>query len=310
MVADAIKADKALFIKLGREGVWEKDCLTRDQTLRLGYNEIDFEKCLRGKWEEVKQDAVSQFGKKATFHFTQIRYFYEEGKDTLWVTFYGGKLWWCFSDPKITFVASDKSKIRPVIDTWSCTDKYGKELQETKLSGRLTSMRRFQGTICRVKELDYLLDKINGRTSAALNDAEQAYLAAVNKLLPLIQQLTWKDFELLADLIFRQAGWRRLSELGKTQKSIDLDLWMPLTNERVLVQIKSTAGLDQVESYKETYHRDMSGYSRFFFIVHTPNSSLDGYEETDEDFTFIGPLSLSRLVVDYGLTEWVMSKVS
>jgi hypothetical protein len=54
-----------------------------------------------------------------------------------------------------------------------------------------------------VKELGYLLDKINGRASPAVNEAEGAYSALISKLLPLIRQLTWKDFELLTDLIFR-----------------------------------------------------------------------------------------------------------
>ena len=64
-------------------------------------------------------------------------------------------------------------------------------------------------------ELEYLLNKINGRTSPSVNDAEQAYLTAVDKLLPLIQQLTWKDFELLTDLIFRQGGVEKAQRAGQ-----------------------------------------------------------------------------------------------
>ena len=85
---------------------------------------------------------------------------------------------------------------------------------------------------------------------------------------------------------------------------------MPLTNERVLVQIKSAAGLDDLESYKETFRKDIKGYSRFFFVVHSPEKSLEGYEEEEAGFNCIGPTTLARLVVDYGLAEWVMSKVS
>jgi len=46
---------------------------------------------------------------------------------------------------------------------------------------------------------------------------------------PLLQSLWWKDFELLADLIFTQSGWQRTSVLGKTEKSIDLELLSPVT---------------------------------------------------------------------------------
>jgi hypothetical protein len=94
--SDQIRPEKALFIKLGAGGKWEADCITRDQTLRLGYYEINYEKCLNKRWNEVRQDAIRLWAKEATFHFNQIRYFYEEGAKTLWVTFYGGRLWWCF----------------------------------------------------------------------------------------------------------------------------------------------------------------------------------------------------------------------
>jgi hypothetical protein len=85
---------------------------------------------------------------------------------------------------------------------------------------------------------------------------------------------------------------------------------MPLTNERVLVQVKSAADLDELVTYKETFRKDMKGYSRFFFVVHSPKASLEGYEEGETGFNYIGPTALARLVVDYGLAEWVISKVS
>ena len=42
----------------------------------------------------------------------------------------------------------------------------------------------------------------------------------VRALVPLMHLLTWKDFELLVDLVFANSGWRRVGVVGKTQKTI------------------------------------------------------------------------------------------
>ena len=56
---------------------------------------------------------------------------------------------------------------------------------------------------------------------------------------PLIQGLHWRDFELLAELVMTQGGWRRVSATGGVQMAIDIELELPLTRERALVQVKS-----------------------------------------------------------------------
>ena len=61
----------------------------------------------------------------------------------------------------------------------------------------------------------------------------------------------WKDFETLVDLLFRQAGWRRLSVLGETMKYADLELEEPITMERYQVQIKSAADLGDFARYRD-----------------------------------------------------------
>jgi hypothetical protein len=40
------------------------------------------------------------------------------------------------------------------------------------------------------------------------------------------------DFEMLADLLMTQRGWRRIGILGRTQQMLDLDLVLPSTGER------------------------------------------------------------------------------
>src|SRR5947209_7669068 len=99
-----IKADKALYIKLGGGGLWERDCIERDQTLRLDYKEIPHELCQAGDWEQVREMALEKYRCNegwATNHKNQIKYFYEPGPEVLWVTFFADHLWWCFSERRI-----------------------------------------------------------------------------------------------------------------------------------------------------------------------------------------------------------------
>ncbi|WP_162484273.1 hypothetical protein [Yersinia intermedia] len=44
---------------------------------------------------------------------------------------------------------------------------------------------------------------------------------------------------MLVDLIFSASGWRRTGSLGRTQKTVDIEL--PTTGERAFVQVKSVA---------------------------------------------------------------------
>lgn len=110
-----INPDAAFFIKLGRSGQWEEDCLRHAQTIRLGFNDTDHDACLRGDWEKIRRGLLQE-GKakgKATEIANEIRYFYESDGNTLWVTFYGNRMWWAFAEGMATRLA-DGSKTRPV----------------------------------------------------------------------------------------------------------------------------------------------------------------------------------------------------
>jgi hypothetical protein len=112
-----IEATKVLFIKLGEGGKYEKDCIEKDQTLRLGYSRVPHEICMKGDWKAVNDYFIQVDKTKpfvATSHSNQIKQFYEESEQTLWITFYANKLWWCLSKPEITLLP-DKTKTRPVI---------------------------------------------------------------------------------------------------------------------------------------------------------------------------------------------------
>lgn len=293
----------AYYIKLGRGGEWERECIEEKQTLRLGYREIPDDLCRKGKWDEV-QDIREDSG-AATRDRNQVRAFYEADESVLWVTFFGDRLYWCFSKPEITLLP-DKTKIRPVIGSWFSTDIQGNPLQKNQLSGSLLRMQGFRGTICKVKEFKYLVRKINGVVEPEVESALRAKAEFESKVETLIRKLNWKDFELLIDLIFRQAGWQRMGVVGKTEKAIDLDLQYPITGERFLVQVKSSASLQQLQNFRERM-AEYQDYDRAYFVVHTPSSDLAKTQVDDIEIWL--PRDIAHQVVLYGLADWLIAKV-
>lgn len=304
-----INPSEAVYIKLGSNGgEWVHECIYDKQILKLGYTEIDHDICLHKEWDKVAEQCarISKDKGAISRHVNQIRKFYEAGEDVLWVTFHANLLWWCFSRPEVTLL-SDKTKIRPVIGKWRSEDIKELSLQMNQLNGSLRSMEGFRGTICSVKEFPYLINKINGTIPEEIEET-QANLSELEKSLEIIiKNLYWADFEILIDLIFRQAGWQRVSTLGGTQKTIDLDLLSPITEERYAVQVKSQAGLSQFKEYQERF-QDMKGYSKVYFVVHTPDSDLKNYDMEDNAFELIFSDKIARLAIKYGLIEWIMNK--
>ena len=305
-----IKPARILFIKLGEGGKYEQDCIEKDQTLRLGYSEVDHQLCINHDWDAVHNYFTTIENAKAfvaTSHTNQIRQFYEEDENTLWITFYANKLWWCFSQPEIT-ILSDKTKTRPVVGKWSDKDVNGNVLLAGNISGKLLKTQGFRGTICKVPEERYALAKINCEQLKEVVEVEQAMDNLKNKLTFLIQHLQWKDFETLIDLIFRNAGWQRVGDTGKTQKTLDLELFAPVTGERAIVQIKSQSTLKEFEVYQEEFAK-MNDYDKFFYVVHSDKGSLANYVNETETKLYLVD-KVADLTIAAGLVDWVVKKTS
>jgi hypothetical protein len=305
---EPINPSRALYIKLGGRGMWEHDCIEQG-TLRLGYNEIDHNLCIQGDWQAAHQYYVSRGGDPgaATRHMKQIQEFYEAESDVLWITFHANRLWWCFSERVITLLA-DGTKVRSATEGWNSKDIKGNSLDMSRLKGSLLKVQAFQGTICNVRESDYLINKINGKASPEVAEVESASTQLHQAIEAAIKSLTWGDFEILADMIFQRAGWQRVGPLGRTQKTIDLELYSPITRETYAVQVKSEADRATFDDYRARYS-EMEGFARFYFVVHSPAKNLTKEADyADDDFELILPGDIAEWVVQYGLTDWVIAK--
>jgi hypothetical protein len=135
-------------------------------------------------------------------------------------------------------------------------------------------------------------------------------LAAVQELrscaLALIRMLAPQDFELLVDLVFTTSGWRRVGVVGRTQDTLDIDLLLPSTGERAFVQVKSKTTSIELAEYIAKFGDRADLYSRMFYVYHSGTPSAPD----DRRVTLIGPEHLADLVVDAGLTGWLIEKVS
>lgn len=301
-----ITAKEAYFIKLGRAGEWEAECL-RQGTLRFGYRETPHELCLNGDWK-----AVQRFWKKrrgddgtATRDMNQIRTFYESSSETPFITFSGGLLHWCRPHGPVELLA-DGGRRRATLDGWHSTSAGGTKLTTDRLSGHLLKVQMFRGTICQVKAFEYLLRKLNDALLPEVAAAEEAERALLDAIVGLMRLLTWQDFELLVDLVFSTSGWRRVGVVGRTQKTVDLELLLPTTGERAFVQVKSQANASNLREYARGLE-EASAYDRMFFVWHTGEVPDD---EDKGDITLIGPSRMARMVLDAGLSSWLREKVS
>ena len=304
-----ISPSRALYIKLGRGGKNAKECI-QNRTLRLGFIEADHQSCLQGDWDRVREQlAHIQNEGTRTRAVNQIRDFYEAREDVLWIIFHGGRLWWCHSEPEIT-LKDDNTKTRPVIGQWKNSSIREEPLSMDRLSGKLLAVQRYQGTICSVHAFDYLVNRINGTLPPQVKEAEEAYSNLMTKLEPLIRDLHWRDFETLMDLIFRQAGWQRLGKAGGPQKTIDLDLFVPITAKRYAVQIKSQAGRRAIEEYRKRFETLKGDYDGFYFVVHSPSDDLDDIPQDDHTpkVKLMLPKDIAQQAVQYGLAEWIINK--
>jgi hypothetical protein len=151
---------------------------------------------------------------------------------------------------------------------------------------------------------DYAVRRINGVKTPEVERALAAMEATRLAALDLMRLLGPRDFETLVDLVFTSSGWRRLGVVGKTQKTLDLDLTLPSTGERAFVQIKSKTSSAELAEYVARLE-EQGPYDRLFFVFHSGEAETD-----DERVTVVGPEKLGELVLDAGLMSWLIRKVS
>lgn len=304
-----IRPKTVRYIKLGVRGNWEQECL-RDGIIRFGFGSASGERfalCQTRKWDALLQSFLREGKDKGTAtRFTkETRLFFEDEGSTLWITFVGERLCWGFLTSTPARKHLDGNGVfRTVAGGWRWTDRNGEELTKDRLSGALTKLAAYRGTSCKVDVSQYAIRRINGQKTVEVERAIEALGKLETAVLPMMRLLGPYDFETLVDLVFTNSGWRRLGPVGRTQKTLDLDLILPSTGERAFVQVKSKTTSKQVAKYVAKVE-ETGPYERMFYVFHSGEAETD-----DERVTLIGPEKLAEMVVDAGLVSWLIRKVS
>jgi hypothetical protein len=305
-----IPADtRVRYIKLGEGGGWEKECLEKG-IIRFGFGSANAERfplCVAGRWNELTSSFVREGKDKATAtRFTnETRIFFEDNGAILWITFIGETLLWGFLEPSAPVPHSDSAGVwRTVATGWSSSDLNGEPLTKERLSGGLTKLAAYRGTSCNVDVAEYVIRRINGQKIPQVERALALLSDLRSSTLELMRLLGPRDFETLVDLVFSTSGWRRQGIVGKTQKTLDLDLMLPSTGERAFVQVKSETTSAELAEYVGRLD-EFGPYDRMFFVYHSGDAKT-----TDDRVLVIGPDRLAELVLDAGLCNWLIRKVS
>ena len=305
----AIQPAHVRYIKLGEAGKWEKECLEKG-IIRFGFGSSSpsrYPLCQAGRWNKLSQSFLAEGKSKGTAtRFTnETRLFFEDDGSTLWITFVGERLYWGLLERGAPKPHRDGGGVwRPVAGGWRCTDLNGEELTKERLSGALTKLAAYRGTSCEVDVSGYAVNRINGRKTPEVERAVTAVRKLKTAVLELMRLLGPRDFELLVELVFSTSGWRRQGIVGKTQKTLDLDLVLPSTGERAFVQIKSKTTSAELAEYVEMIDQ-LGPYDRMFYVYHSGEANTE-----DERVIVVEPEKLAELVVDAGLANWLIRKAS
>lgn len=303
---------QALYIKLGEGGKWERTCFA-DGTIRAGYYEVPPEFSLARDHDGIRQ-VYLRLGKDegtATRYAGELLKFYEAGSETLWITFSGGSLHWAVAEGPAEYLGSDSalypagSTLRQTASGWQKTSLSGKSLPISELSGRLTKVAGYRGTICAIKdwEFNYLLRRLQDQEIEEVQKAKAVRIELLKACETLITFLPWPDFELLVDLVFTNSGWRRMGSLGGDQKTSDLELIQPMTGERAVVQVKSATTQQELVAYEDGFSQ--MNANRYFYVWHTCKGKLSSIMP---DLTIMGPDVLAEHVLNAGLYDWLIRK--
>lgn len=297
------------YIKLGGGGSWEKECLDKG-LIRFGFGSGTNERfrlCMAGKWKELTDSFVREGKEKGTAtRFTnETRLFFEDRGSILWIAFMGECLHWGFLDTKRPDRHPDGDGVyRQIKNGWKATDLTGEPLTKDRLSGALTKLSAYRGTSCNVDVAQYVIRRVKGDKTPEVERALTASTEMKSSILALMRLLGPRDFETLVDLVFSTSGWRRQGIVGKTQKTLDLDLMLPSTGERAFVQVKSKTTSAELVKYIGELD-NLGPYDRMFYVYHSGEAHT-----TDERVIVINPERLAELAFDAGLTNWLIRKVS
>ncbi|MBM6595331.1 restriction endonuclease [Microvirga pudoricolor] len=298
------------YIKLGRQNAWAEPCFERGE-IHLGHREVPHEIALSGDREAIAAYLMTTGRQpaKARDFAREIVDFYTLDESAVWITFARDHLWWAQARPGVTWLGGETGagfRMRQTLGPWRNTDLQGRPLRIDGLSTRLTKVAAYRQTLCGIEDPNYLLMKLKGEEDPMVLRGRKAIDELQAVAGEAIAGLHWADFERLIDLILARSGWQRVSELGGTQKDVDLIVEQVATQERAFVQIKSSAGQAVLDDYLARF--DQSVCQRMFFICHSPRGTLRSPDRPDVHLW--NREAIAERAIEAGLFSWLLDKAA
>jgi hypothetical protein len=303
-----VRFTRAYYIKLGKGGKWEESSI-RENKARIGWHDWTTEEINQGDWGALKEKHQHDYKNKgsATMDINALKAIVESTSEDIWVTFHASQLWWCQLG-RAGILEDEISKYRLLSGEWHNQDINGHILLVNQIPGRIAKVQGFRGVICKIDKVDDLGRLINDEPSEVFKIISRVKSNLIIEVEKGLTQLHWKDFETLVDLLFRNAGWRRVSLLGGTMKYVDMELMEPVTGDMYQVQVKSKATISDFEEYAQGFTHHI--YRKLYFVVHSPDKHLTALQpDKYEEIELVLPKRLAKMVVEFGLTDWLLTKI-
>ena len=310
---EEVKFKNAYYIKLGEKGKWAKESIEIG-IVRIGWDLVSIDDIKDKNWDNIRKVIKKDYDDRdkkngATQDFEALKRFCEATEEDIFITFHNGFMYWCILDHS-PIDRDIKSKFRKTLDGWSYHPLKSsiKVFNSNDISGRISKTQAFQGTLCKFTEdeSDIINRIINDFPNPKVNEVRAKKKEICVIITELIKDLHWKDCEILADLIFQQSGWHRVSMPGGNMEFMDMEYIDSINNERYIVQVKAGANLS---IFKE-YEQKISGkeFKKLFFVVFHPEKSLEQYVNQNKEIEILFGEKLSEMIFDLGLLNWVLNK--
>jgi hypothetical protein len=301
------------YIKNGSGGRWWATAKANNQ-VHAGWSDVPHALLSALDFGAIEAFIRSQFEQRpgATQDFRALRSLIDHPSTHIWITFEEGCMWWSTVADRI--VVNDNGEDHTKGHFWLNCDRGwsnkslgGTPLEIWRLPGSVTRTAGFQGTVCQPVAWQQILRLIRDERDPVAIEAVRARTAYEQAVSGTIAPLSWKDFELLADLILSRTGWVRVSVLGKTTAGVDLEVENMAANEFAFVQVKSSATQPILNHYISLFEMQRDHYARMFFIVHSVTGTLTNAGNSQIHIWTVD--RLAQLVVRLGLGEWVENKL-
>jgi hypothetical protein len=311
---ESITIRNAYYVKLGKGGEWAEDSIQGGK-IRIGWKEQALgdvnnwrESIIREKTLLAREQEGLPTSKAVVSNdVNALSKIVHSTTEDVWVTFHDSYLWWC-RVAKTEIKEDATSKYREVSGQWSDCDTEDTSLIINQIPGRLTKIQRFSGTICSLglDEVNDLRRLLNNQPSVEFQSISSTKATLIKQVESGLSLLHWKDFEILVDLIFRNAGWRRVSVIGESMKFVDMELEEPITDDLYQVQVKSDATIVDFRKYAEQFTE--GDFRKLYFVVHNSKEKWANAPKY-KNVELILQERLAQMVVDFGLVNWLLKKI-